>query len=168
MDRTAWIAITLCVVGLILWEVYSFKQAQRLRPITSPESVATFTPTPAPSGSPMPTATSAPVPSPTAAAQPSPAVPAFAEVTETLRNSDVELHLTNRGGGIARAVLLNHLAEQEKHITLNSPDHPPIGAIVSDPAAPAFSEYKIVREGDALVFESTTPEQVRSEERRVG
>src|ERR1700738_3850156 len=106
MDRTAWIAITLCVVGLVLWEVYSFKQAQQLRPTRATESVAGFTPTPGPSGSPAPAATSPPAPSPTASAQPSPNVPAFAEVTETLRNSDVELHLTNRGAGIARAVLL--------------------------------------------------------------
>jgi YidC/Oxa1 family membrane protein insertase len=160
MDRTAWIAITLCVVGLVLWEVYSFKQAQQLRPIRATESVAGFTPTPGPSGSPAPPATSPPAPSPTASAQPSPNVPAFAEVTETLRNSDVELHLTNRGGGIARAVLLNHLAEQDKRITLNSPDHPPIGAIVSDPAAPALPEYKITREANAVVFESALPEQV--------
>jgi YidC/Oxa1 family membrane protein insertase len=160
MDRTAWIAITLCVVGLVLWEVYSFKQAQQLRPTRATESVAGFTPTPGPSGSPAPAATSPPAPSPTASAQPSPNVPAFAEVTETLRNSDIELHLTNRGGGIARAVLLNHLAEQDKRITLNSPDHPPIGAIVSDPAAPALPEYKITREADAVVFESALPEQV--------
>jgi YidC/Oxa1 family membrane protein insertase len=57
-------------------------------------------------------------------------------------------------------VLLNHLAEQNTPITLNSEKHPPIGAIVSDPAVPALPEYKIRREGDAVVFESAVPEQV--------
>src|ERR1700731_4946365 len=123
MDRTAWIVVTLCVVGLMLWEVYSFKQAQ-LHPARAPQSVAGASPIPTPSGTPLPaetapSASASPVPSPIASVQPSPPnVPAFAEVTETLRNSDVELHLTNRGGGIARAVLLNHLAEQNTPITL--------------------------------------------------
>jgi YidC/Oxa1 family membrane protein insertase len=164
MDRTAWIAVTLCVVGLMLWEIYSFKQAQQraARPAqaiagASPISTPSVTPLPAETA---PSASASPVPSATASVQPSPNVPAFAEVTETLRNSDVELHLTNRGGGIARAVLLNHLAEENKRITLNSDEHPPIGAIVSDPAAPILPEYKIRREGDAVVFESAVPEQV--------
>jgi YidC/Oxa1 family membrane protein insertase len=72
----------------------------------------------------------------------------------------LELHLTNRGGGIARAVLLNHLAEEDTRVTLNSEDHPPIGAIVSDPRAPQFAEYKLQRDGDAILFESVSPEQV--------
>ena len=31
MDRTAWIVVTLCVVGLIGWYVYVGKQSQQLR-----------------------------------------------------------------------------------------------------------------------------------------
>src|ERR1700720_184103 len=31
MDRTAWIAVILCVVGLVLWEIYVTRQMQ-LRP----------------------------------------------------------------------------------------------------------------------------------------
>jgi YidC/Oxa1 family membrane protein insertase len=164
MDRTAWIAVTLVVVGLMLWEIYSFKQIKP-RPAGPAQSVAGASPIVTPSVTPAPTPTqtvmaASPAPTVTASVQPSPSIPAFAEVTETLRNSDVELHLTNRGGGIAEAVLLNHLAEQNKHITLNSGEHPPIGALVSDPAAPALPEYKITREGDAVVFESTAPEEV--------
>jgi len=156
MDRTAWIVVALCIVGLVLWEIYSFKQIQpkpapsvTTGPVVSPS--ATFTATVPPA---------APTPAPEASAQPSPTAPAFAEVTETLRNSDLELHLTNRGGGIAKAVLLNHIAEQDRRVTLNSEDHPPIGAIVNDPKAPVFSEYKISHDGAALVFESSSSEQV--------
>jgi YidC/Oxa1 family membrane protein insertase len=93
-------------------------------------------------------------------ASPSPSAAAFAEVTDTIRNSDLELHLTNRGGGIAKAVLLNHLAEENTRVTLNSEEHPPIGAIVTDPKAPQFPEYKMSREGAAVILQTITPEQV--------
>jgi YidC/Oxa1 family membrane protein insertase len=98
------------------------------------------------------------------AATPGPsATPAqFEEKTETLRNSDVELHLTNRGGGISEAVLLNYPAEvgKSERVTLNSPARTPIGAIVEDPAVPVLPEYKITREADAVALEYVTPEQV--------
>ena len=162
MDRTAWIAVALCILGLVLWEVYSFKQIQP-KPVTITGSASPGSPTPAASVSSSPPAASAsanPSASPAASAQPSPSVAPFAEVTDTLRNSDLELHLTNRGGGIAKAVLLNHLAEQERRVTLNSEEHPPIGAVVVDPNSPILSEYKMRRDGDAVVFESSDPDKV--------
>src|SRR5437868_15200915 len=159
MDRTAWIVVALCVVGLVLWEIYSFRQVQPRPVTTSARSVAAASPLPSPSPALESVAPSA---SPAASAQPSPnAAPSaapFAEVTDTIRNSDLELHLTNRGGGIAEAVLLNHVAEQDRRGTLNSTEHPPIGAIVADPKAPALAEYKMHRDGDAVLFESVSPE----------
>ena len=60
-------------------------------------------------------ATLAPSPSPTpvseVAAPSREQVPSFPEKIETLRNSDVELRLTNRGGGIKEAVLLKQLEQ---------------------------------------------------------
>src|SRR6478672_2769049 len=117
MDRTAWIAVALCIIGLVLWEIYSFRQIQP-RPVIGPPSQ---TP-PALSGQTTPAAAVAPSPAvgvatPAPAQPTSSATPAFAEVTETLRNSDLELHLTNRGGGIAKAVLLNHVGEQDSRVT---------------------------------------------------
>ena len=52
---------------------------------------------------PAPTAAATPAPQPGTAvtAAPSATPTQFEEKTETLRNSDVELHLTNRGGGIS-------------------------------------------------------------------
>jgi YidC/Oxa1 family membrane protein insertase len=97
----------------------------------------------------------APSPSPLASPESVPqgaeSVPAFAEKIETLRNSDVELRFTNRGGGIAEAIMLNHIAEQANRVTLNSPKHTPIGAIVEDPAKPALSEFTLTRESDSSV-----------------
>ena len=156
MDRTAWIVVILCVVGLLLWQVYVSKQVQPKPAVATSPNAAPFSPTPAfavstpaPLASPLPTAT-----------PPAEAGPAFQETIETLRNSDVELHLTNRGGGIAEAVLLNHKAEENKPVVLNSPDRLPIGAIVDNPAAPVLPEYKMTRQGDSVQFEYTTAERV--------
>src|SRR5919204_5202536 len=128
MDRTAWIVITLCVVGLVLWEIYISKQMQQARPAMSPApTAAPLSPTPLVAASP------APFPSPpaaAAAATPAAAAAPFAEKTETLRNADVELRLTNRGGGIAEVVLLNHKAEQNRRVVLNSAERTPIGALI--------------------------------------
>jgi YidC/Oxa1 family membrane protein insertase len=136
------------------WYAYVAKQAQ-------PQRVAA-TNTPALSPTPIATASAAPVasPPPNASASPSPSVAPFPEVTETLRNSDVELQITNRGGGIAQAVLLNHIAEDHKRVTLNSSDHIPIGAMIEDPAAPVLPEYKIIRQGDVVQVEHVAANQI--------
>ena len=148
MDRTAWIVVAVCVLGLVAWEIYVAKQ--RL-PRPAPAG-AILTPTPALSET---TATASPIPSsaPTLPqASPRPALVAVVEKTETLRNSDLELHLTNRGGGISEVVLLKYAAEENKRVTLNLPDRLPIGAILQDPATPNLPEYKLSRTGDAVHF----------------
>src|SRR6266513_2560123 len=157
MDRTTWIAVTICVIGLVLWEVYVAKQT-RSKPVPATAAPAgTFSPTPdLGTNAPTPVVS----PSPASTPQPSASVASFPELKETLRNSDVELHLTNRGGGIVEAVVLNHIAEENKRLTLNSADHPPIGAIFDNPAAPLLPEYKMTRQGDTVLFERVTPEQV--------
>jgi len=155
MDRTAWIVVALCVVGLVVWEMYLAKQmAPRSVPVTAGQTSPTVTPAIL-ATSPSPLAT------PEAAPQGVESVPAFAEKVETLRNSDVELRFTNRGGGIAEAVMLNHIAEDDKRVTLNSPKHMPIGAIVDDPANPALPEFTLLRESDSSVrCERATPDGV--------
>jgi YidC/Oxa1 family membrane protein insertase len=117
-------------------------------------------------GQTSPTATpaiSAPSPSPVASpevgTQAGEPVSEFAEKLETLRNSDVELHFTNRGGGIAEAIMFNHIAEDSKRVTLNSPKHMPIGAIIDDPTKPTLPEFTLTRESDSSMrCERTTPD----------
>src|SRR5947208_5328963 len=151
MDRTAWIVVALCVIGLILWEVY---QAKQTPPRPAPTNVSP--------GRASPTATIASPPPPAApevapnAAEP---VPSFPEKIETLRNSDVELRLTNRGGGIREAVLLKQIAEKGQRVVLNS--SAPIGAIIEQPSAPTFPEFTASPVSDSAVqFERMTAEQV--------
>src|SRR5438093_12541764 len=155
MDRTAWIAVALCVIGLVLWEIYLVKQTP---PRSAPVGVAPgqSSPTAAP-------AILAPSPTPVAEATPSSreSVPSFAEKIETLRNSDVELHLTNRGGGIREAVLLKQVAERGQRVILNSSECAPIGAIIEQPSTPLLPEFKASPESNsAIQFERTTPEQI--------
>ena len=153
MDRTAWIVVALCVIGLILWEVY---QAKQTPPRPAPVNVSP--------GRASPTATIASPPPPAApevapnAAEP---VPSFPEKIEALRNSDVELHLTNRGGGIKEAVLLKQVAEKGQRVVLNSAESAPIGAITEQPSASALPEFTVSAESDSAVqFERTTAEEI--------
>ena len=147
MDRTAWIAVVLCTLGLIGWYVYIGKQSQQAR---HQQLAITGSPTPSAAAS-LTTATPSAIPSPVASATPSPvAAPQFAEKSETLRNEDVELRLTNRGGGIAEAVLVNHIASKDdpRQIVLNSKDQMPIGAIIDQPNSPQLDEFNLSREPD--------------------
>jgi YidC/Oxa1 family membrane protein insertase len=147
MDRTAWIVVALCVVGLLLWEFYFAKQiAPRPAPVTAASGHASPTTAPEVRGpSPSPLAT------PGAVSQGVEAAPTFTEQVETLRNSDVELRLTNRGGGIAEAVMLGHIAEDAKRVVLNSAKHMPIGAMVDDPATPVLPEFVLSRESESTI-----------------
>jgi len=143
MDRTAWIVISLCVIGLVAWEWWTIKNAP-------PRPVATASPTPSPAvnASVAPSSPASPVATATPATE---TAPAFAEKTETLRNDDIELHLTNRGGGISEAVLLNHTAQGDQRVVLNSKNQTPIGAIVDQPATPKLEEFTMTREQDGGV-----------------
>ena len=158
MDRTAWIAVTLGVLGLFAWQIWNSRQA-------APRPAVATTPSPTvPGVSATPaasvTATVAPQPAVAATAAPSATPLPFAERTETLRNSDVELHFTNRGGGIDQAILPNYAAEHGESVTLNSPARLPIGAVIDDPAAPLLPEYSIARAANTVTLEYVTPEQV--------
>jgi YidC/Oxa1 family membrane protein insertase len=158
MDRTAWIAVALCAIGLVLWEFYVVKQTvPKGATANAPGASASPLLTPAATTSASPVAAE-PAPIPTL--QPTEAVPQFQEVTGMLRNADFELHLTNRGGGVKQVVLLNHTTDDGKRLILNSPNRTPIGAIIENPAAPLLPEYKMTRQGDAVQFERVTPDQI--------
>ena len=157
MDRTAWIVVALCVIGLVVWQIY---WQNRCRPDPLPVNAA--------SGQASPTATPKVLASlrrrrllPEATPQAAEPAPSFAEKIETLRNSDVELRLTNRGGGIKEAVLLRQIAEKGQRVVLNSAQSAPIGAIIEQPAAPTLPEFTASTESNSVVqFERTTAEQV--------
>jgi len=145
MDRTAWIVVILCVIGLLTWTWWTSKH-QPPRPVPP-----ALSPTPLPLATASASAAPLTPPSPTAAATATPAAeatPAFAEKAEILRNDDVELRLTNRGGGIREAVLLNHIGQGGDRLVINSKDQSPIGAMVEQPNSPKFDEFTLIREAD--------------------
>jgi YidC/Oxa1 family membrane protein insertase len=156
MDRQAWIAITLCIIGLVVWQLYMVKHPPppmpvRMTPAPSPIAVSTATPAIAP-----PSNVSQPS-KPVATPPPAP----FVEKTATLRNADLELLLTNRGGGITEAVLPKHTAENGRAVKLNLPGRMPIGAILGQPNEPLLEEFSILPASQGRVqFERTLPNQV--------
>jgi YidC/Oxa1 family membrane protein insertase len=156
MDRTAWIVVILCVIGLVLWQIYAAKQmSPRPAPINAVSGQAS------PTATPKVFEASPPPAVPEATPKSTEPIPGFAEKFETLRNSDVELRLTNRGGGIKEAVLLRQIAEKEQRVVLNSAQSAPIGAIIEQPSAPTLPEFTGSTESNSVVqFERTTAEQV--------
>jgi YidC/Oxa1 family membrane protein insertase len=161
MDRQAWIAITLCVLGLVGWQIYSATHAPPRAPITAAASPTPSPPNAATSATPSSAPAASVAPGATATPPPSESVPVFAEKSETLGNSDVEFHLTNRGGAISEAVLLNHVADNGQHVVLNGPDRLPIGAILEQPETPALVEFAIARQDDGSVqFERKNSEGI--------
>ncbi|MEY2574615.1 MAG: YidC/Oxa1 family rane protein insertase [Verrucomicrobiota bacterium] len=164
MDRQAWIAITLCVLGLVGWYAYTATHLPPPAPIVAaplPSATASSSPSAATSPGASASASVAPVSATSPSPAPTEAAPTFAEKAETMTNGDVELHLTNRGGAIAEAVLLNHTVEGHP-VVLNAPDRIPIGAIVDQPeSVTALPEYSIAKQADgAIEFERKTPEGV--------
>src|SRR5947209_19394859 len=144
MDRTAWIAVSLCVIALVGWEIYVARQVQP-RPQLQTTAVATPVPSATPTASAAPVATASPTPF----AEPSPSTP---ETIDTLANGDIELRLTNRGGAIREAVLRNHVAERGEPVHLNSDARLPIGAIVEDPASAALGDFAAQKNGNVITF----------------
>ena len=153
MDRTAWIVVTLCVIGLVLWEVYLAKQAPpRRAPVNAAPAQVSPTST---------IVSPTPLAAPEAVPKTAETVPSFPEKIETLRNSDVELRLTNRGGGIKEAVLLKQVAEKGQRVVLNSAESAPVGALIEQPSAPVLPEFTVSAASDSAVqFEHTTAQQV--------
>ncbi|MBA3761932.1 MAG: membrane protein insertase YidC [Chthoniobacterales bacterium] len=178
MDRQAWIAVTLCVLGLIGWQIYMTSHAPRVLPAPA---AASASPSANDSGAPSPSASIATAASPLAqgtvsppsapaapaTAEPANPAPAFEEKLETLRNEDVELRLTNRGGGISEARLLNQKGENDKGVViLNSPDRLPIGAFIEQPGLPALPEFAMARQADGSVqFERIAPQGLAIQKR---
>ncbi len=180
MDRPAWIAVILSIVGLVSWEVY-LSSKHRAELLAHPPAVvdttaatgaATPLPTEAATGAPSPAITSGqPVQVVDRQAPSSPATQAEETVPEQIEKVVVpnllELHYTNLGGGIAEAIPLGpkHLAEGGVNITLNHAGHIPIGAISAQALEGSHLPYEMHRDGNTVVFERTEPDGLKIEKR---
>jgi len=142
MDRTAWIVIVLCVVGLIGYQWFYTEQyvkpaeeaaraAEEAATAASPaEADATASPTGTPATAvATPTATPAPTPEASLSAR-----------TEVLGGEKAEYLFNNDTGGIEQVNLLLHTGENEEAVALNGDNKMPIGALGfgTEPAAGGF------------------------------
>ena len=92
---------------------------------------------------------------------PTPTPRPFVEQTTTLRNADLELLLTNRGGGIAEAILPKHKRRESAAGEAECASGACRSArSIEKPAAPAFEEFSIVRGEGSVQFERALPNGV--------
>ncbi|MBV8815058.1 MAG: membrane protein insertase YidC [Verrucomicrobia bacterium] len=124
-DRLTWIIIPLAVLGLVLSIFWQQQEAEKARALAQLNHIAT----PA-QVSPSPTAT--PLPQ-TEAPATSPAAPAVPEQKASLKSEVANLHFSNNRGGVNVVELLQHRAEDDNPVVLNSPQAPGIGAIARNP-----------------------------------
>jgi len=125
MDRKAWIAIILSVVGLGLWQWFYVKTYSRPVPPASAVAQAAITP-PATPATPAP---ASPAPGPMVTE------PVTTALTEILSTRNAEYVFSNDKGGIESAVLLLHNGEHEKKVPLNEAGSMPIGAVGENPGS---------------------------------
>ena len=172
MDKQAWIAVTLCLVGLVAWQIY-FSSKYPPVPVAPKTAPATAGATPGAGATPatakeeMPTIVSGKpdfvdnrkeVALPAAPATPT--TPAAPEQTEVITTPQIELHFTSLGGGIAAAIPLGkeHIVEDGKDIRLNHAGRIPIGALSLQAGEGTDEPYTLRREGDRITAERTQPD----------
>ena len=140
MDRKGIIGIALAIVGIICWQIYYTRETQKAmqaRREAIAAAAAAATPPPQTSGQAASGAEQqAPAGDQTAPSVAPPAAPLEAAVPENLTKlatQTVEYSFTNLGGGIARTVLLEHVAEENRNVVLNEFGSIPIGAVTEIP-----------------------------------
>ena len=118
MDRKAWIAIILSVLGLMLWQWWYVKNYSPKPHLATPETVVA-----------KPTPSQDPVSTPA----PLPEEPLITARNQSLYSKTAEYVFSNDKGGIERAILLLHLGENQQAVFLNGNRAMPIGAIGENP-----------------------------------
>jgi len=149
LDRTSWIGILVCILGLVGWQWYMNKYHPP-RPVTPPALTADASPTPPP-------APAAPTPAPTAS--PAYIPPQLSARTETVGTPSAEYVFSNDSGGIGEVVLVTHFGEQKEGIRLNADAKFPIGAIgfVEGELLGGFEMSVSATKGETL-FHQTLPD----------
>ena len=142
MDRKAWIAITLSVVGLVAWQWYISKYITPAQQAAAAAAAAAPAPSAAPAGS-VPAAAVSPAgnaltpaasATPGAAAQSAtPPQQVMTARAESLSAEGAEFVFNNGSGGIEQVILLMHQGENQQSVSLNRDRGMPIGALGFNP-----------------------------------
>lgn len=172
MDRTAWIVVTLCVAGLFGWGWWSTRQAEEFA--RQQQAWQAYQEKLAAENPPVEKASAedAAAVETVATATPTAGGAADREVRElTLANDELRVRLTNRGGGIATAELLDHqrsLDAADGYVVINERAENPIGTLSAGPGQFDRSVWEITEESaEAVAFTSETPEGLRVTKRFV-
>jgi len=169
MDRKGIIAVALAVIGLISWQIYYTRETQKALRAQQEAAAIAAAAAPAETAASVPAATPAPAPATTVAAPETPPIEAPTAVVENLSTDAVDYAFTNLGGGIASALLKQHLAEKEEKVRLNEFGIIPIGA-VTEAAGEAinqpFTSSPNAAAGE-MAFERTDARQVQMTKRFV-
>ena len=162
MDKQAWIAITLSIVGLFAWQMYVTK---KYPPLPAPAAIHASAPAapgvaPAASNPPLVTSGQPDVVADRRETAAAPTAETAPEQIETIKSDRLVLNFTNLGGGISAAVPQGkqHIAENGVNIQLGHAGHIPIGALSEQPGENASLPYKLTREGEnSMRAERTEP-----------
>lgn len=135
MDRKAWIAITLSVVGLVAWQWYVGKYITPAQQAAAAAAAAASPAGKAPEATaagttPTPAATATPGAATQSATPPQQVMTARAE---SLSAEGAEFVFNNDSGGIEQVILLMHRGENQGSVSLNRDRGMPIGALGFNP-----------------------------------
>lgn len=168
MDRQAWIAVTLSIIGLVAWQFYMTSKYPPVPVAKHPAAVAQASPgaTAAPAGTAAPLLTTGQpevVQNEKAVAPASVTADAVDEQIETLRTPQLKVNFTNLGGGIKDSVPQGkqHRAENKENIRIGSAGNTPIGAISEKADEGTRLPYTLRREGDTVFAERTEPDGLK-------
>lgn len=150
MDRTSWIAIIICVVGLFAWQWYVTEN---------------YSNQPPPAQQPTPPAETAATPEPTTAAAPTPApepaAPRMEARAESIDTPAAEFVFNNDTGGINQVVLALHMGENSERVSLNRSRTMPIGAMGFAPGE-VLGGFTMKKDaGGAITFSRTLDDGLR-------
>lgn len=151
MDRKGIVGISIAVVTLIVWNWYYTTHYQPPKRMVRPATAVT---------SPIVGAASPALAQGSATPLPPPTGEPFEETLQTAPGVSTEFSFTNRGGGIARATLLNHMAENGEKVKLNEFGSIPIGAITEKPGEDLDTPYVVTVAHQTVTCVATGPNQI--------
>ncbi len=158
MDRKGIIAIVLCMLVLVGWQLKTqrdYDAWKKANPEAAAAAEAGGKPAAAAPQTPAPAA-DAPAVAPVAGEQAAPTEQEVEETFLTVTTPAVEYRFTNKGGGIATAKLLRHEGFKEgEKMTLNTGAPYPLGAVLSQPGQERAKAYTLRQEGNQVIAERT-------------